>query len=225
MHAMDHRHNSQRRRFLQLAGMGLIASSGIPGLARAMTGPALSRATPGFRPDVEIEMVSRDVMFPILPGTRTRLQKYFATVLKGPANCIADIPGSYLGPVLRLHKGQKVRIHYRNEMKDPSIVHWHGLHVPALADGHPMYAVKQGETYVYEFEVMNRAGTCIYHSHAHEQTAEQVYQGLASGIIVTDEEEQKLGLPGGEFDLPVVIQDRAFDAPINWSTSPCPWNA
>jgi FtsP/CotA-like multicopper oxidase with cupredoxin domain len=43
-------------------------------------------------------------------------------------------------------------------------------------------------------------------------TAEQVYCGLASLITVTKTDEQKLDLPSVEFDLPLVIQDRRFDA-------------
>lgn len=200
-----------RRRFLQLAGVGLFAS-GLPRWAGAMSASSLNQASPLFHPDVEIEMVSRNVALPLLPGAPTRVSKYFAKVIQGPAGSLVDIPGSYLGPLLRFRQGQKVRIYYRNEMDRPSIAHWHGLHVSHLADGHPMYAVQRGETYVYEFEVKNRAGTYIYHSHAHEETAEQVYHGLAGGILVSDEEEQKLGLPSGEYDLPVVLQDRAFDA-------------
>ena len=56
------------------------------------------------------------------------------------------------------------------------------------------------------------AATLFYHSHALGLTAEQVYLGLAGLLLVTDEEEQGLGLPSayGLDDLPVVIQDRQF---------------
>lgn len=73
-----------------------------------------------------------------------------------------------------------------------------------------MYAILQGEQYVYEFEVKNPAGTNWYHSHTHEMTARQVYQGLTGLITITDEAERKLDLPSGEFDIPLVIQDRSF---------------
>jgi FtsP/CotA-like multicopper oxidase with cupredoxin domain len=39
-----------------------------------------------------------------------------------------------------------------------------------------------------------------------------VYYGLAGLFIVSDEEEAALGLPAGEYDLPLVIQDRIFDS-------------
>jgi bilirubin oxidase len=74
-----------------------------------------------------------------------------------------------------------------------------------------MYTVEPGEKFVYEFEVLNRAGTSFYHSHAHHLTAEQVYKGLAGMITVSDDEEKALDLPRGEYDVPLVIQDRTFD--------------
>jgi suppressor of ftsI/bilirubin oxidase len=119
------------------------------------------------------------------------------------------MPG-YLGPILNLMHGQKVRIWFYNQLPEPSIIHWHGMHVPQKMDGHPMYEIDQGERYVYEFEVKNPAGTNWYHSHTHEMTSTQIYSGLAGLITVTDEQEQKLDLPSGEFDIPIIIQDRRF---------------
>jgi FtsP/CotA-like multicopper oxidase with cupredoxin domain len=78
-------------------------------------------------------------------------------------------------------------------------------------DGHPDCAVDPGETFVYEFEILNRAGMYFYHPHPHEVTATQVYRGLAGAILVDDEEQRSLGLPSGEFELPIVIQDRTFN--------------
>ena len=74
-----------------------------------------------------------------------------------------------------------------------------------------MYVIDPGESYVYEFEMRNRASMNIYHPHPHEATATQVYRGLAGAIIVNDEEERALGLPSGEFEIPIVIQDRTLN--------------
>jgi FtsP/CotA-like multicopper oxidase with cupredoxin domain len=38
-----------------------------------------------------------------------------------------------------------------------------------------------------------------------------VYQGLAGLFLVTDDEETAAGLPAGEYDVPLIIQDRTFD--------------
>lgn len=56
------------------------------------------------------------------------------------------------------------------------------------------------------------AGTYLYHPHPHMQTGLQVYRGLAGIIIVHDPQEDKIGLPTGEQDLSLVIQDRRVDA-------------
>ena len=74
----------------------------------------------------------------------------------------------------------------------------------------PMRSIK-AKSYVYEFEIRNRAGFYFFHPHTHEATATQVYRGLAGGIIVNDAEEDALGLPSGEYELPIVLQDRSFN--------------
>ncbi|MGX2041196.1 multicopper oxidase family protein [Methylocaldum sp. MU1018] len=206
-----------RRCFIFQAGVGLLAAAGMPAWVRAMemngmTKLAPNRASPDFRPDIELELAVRQGAVSILPGEATRVQQYAAKLLRGPKETLAELPASYLGPIIRLHKGQKVRIHLRNELMEPTITHWHGMHVPALMDGHPMYAIDPGETFVYEFEVLNRAGLNIYHPHPHEITARQVYYGLAGGLIVNDEEEARLDLPSGEYEIPIILQDRRFNA-------------
>lgn len=132
-------------------------------------------------------------------------------MLKGDPTSVQALPDSYLGPILRLRRGQKVRIDFVNRLDQPSTVHWHGLHVPDTMDGHPRFAIGPGERCRYEFEVRNRAGTYWYHAHPHGHTGEQVYFGLAGLLLVSDDEEQALPLPRGEYDVPIVIQDRSFD--------------
>jgi len=214
---MPHLNRFSRRRFLTFSSLGLLAYTSIPGLLRAMEGMhGMPKMTPNkpsanFKPDVEFELYCRSNSVAILPGQSTLVQQYAAKLLKGPESTLTEIPGSYLGPVIRLQKGQKVRIHLFNKLAEPTITHWHGLHVPANMDGHPVYAINPGERFVYEFEVLNRASMNIYHPHPHEATAKQVYHGLAGAILINDEEEAALELPSGEFEIPVVIQDRLFD--------------
>jgi FtsP/CotA-like multicopper oxidase with cupredoxin domain len=199
-----------RRQFLQYAAMGTIAAA-LPGFTLAEHRSINTEPNSAFKPDVELELTAQVAEVPILPGANTQVFKYHGKLLKGPQHSIETLPG-YLGPILNLEQGQKVRIFFYNQLPEPSITHWHGMHVPQKMDGHPMYEIYKGERYVYEFEVENPAGTNWYHSHTHEMTATQVYQGLAGLITITDEQEQKLGLPSGEYDLPIVIQDRRFTA-------------
>ena len=203
--------NSSRRRFLQQSALSTAIAT-FPSLLLAKTGSLKSIATPGFKPDVEIEFTAHMARIAILAkGPATQVQKYSAKLLKGPQQALQQLPDNYLGPVLNFQQGQKVRIFFKNSLNESSIIHWHGLHVPQPSDGHPMYSIKPGQQFVYEFEVLNRAGTSFYHSHSHNLTAEQVYRGLAGLITVSDDDEQKLDLPAGEFDLPLVIQDRRFN--------------
>jgi len=215
---MTHTTNPHRRRFIKTAGTaGLLAWSGLPGWLSAMEGmghmPKLPahKASPNFHPDVEIDLLCKPSAVTILPGQATRVMRYTASLVKGPADSVTEIPGSYLGPILRFQQGQKIRINLYNQLNEASITHWHGLHVPAEMDGHPLYAIDKGESFVYEFEMLNRASMNIYHPHPHNATARQVYMGLAGAILVNDSEEAKLDLPGGEYEVPIVIQDRMFD--------------
>jgi FtsP/CotA-like multicopper oxidase with cupredoxin domain len=79
-------------------------------------------------------------------------------------------------------------------------------------DGHPRFAIAPGERYVYDFTVVNRAGSYWFHPHPHGRTGKQIYFGLAGLFLVSDDEETALALPSGAHDLPLVIQDRTFDA-------------
>lgn len=214
---MKHTINFSRRRFFAQTGIGLLAYAGMPAWLQAMEGMdempkmAPNKASPSFHPDVEIDLQCKPSSISILSGQPTRVQQYFAKLVKGPANTLTEIPGSYLGPVMRFEKGQKIRINLSNQLDEPSITHWHGLHVPALMDGHPLYAIDKGQTFIYEFEMLNRAGMNIYHPHPHNTTASQVYHGLAGAILVNDAEERRLDLPNGEYEVPIVIQDRRFN--------------
>ncbi len=206
-----------RRLFLTHSSLGLLAFAGMPTLLRAMGGmqamPTITpnKASPNFRPDVELELYCRSASVPILPGKSTLVQQYTGKLINGPSGTLVEIPNAYLGPLIHLQKGQKVRIHLHNNLAEPTITHWHGLHVPAEMDGHPRYAIAPGQTFVYEFEVLNRASMNIYHPHPHEATARQVYHGLAGALFVHDSEEAALGLPSGDYEIPLVIQDRRFD--------------
>jgi len=227
--------NQSRRRFLGQSGLGFVALGTLPSIANAMESMRMGRmgmggmlnsmgsevnypkltpnkANPNFHPDVELDLVCKPIEISILKGAPTKVLHYQATLIKGPKDTVVDIPHSYLGSMIRLQKGQKVRINFHNALSQSSVVHWHGLHVPQIMDGHPQYAIESAETLVYEFEVMNRANMNMYHPHPHGATAKQVYLGLAGAVIVNDDEEAALDLPAGEYEIPLVIQDKQFDS-------------
>jgi len=202
-----------RRQFLQMAGAGALslAAEGMGSLFAAPSVVAEVNAGSEFEPDLDISLTAQPTQVPIFPGTPTGVWSFQGQVLEGNPTNLINRERSYLGPIIKVHQGQKVRIRFTNNIPDETIVHWHGLHVPAVMDGHPRFVIPQGETYIYEFEVRNRAGTYWYHPHPHGRTGPQVYGGMAGLFIVSDEEEKAAGLPSGEYDIPLVIQDRAFD--------------
>ncbi len=163
-------------------------------------------------PDLEIALKATAGRVALRPGADTAVWKYEAELLKGDPAAITTLPDSYLGPILRVRQGQRIRVHFTNALAEPTIVHWHGLLVPEEMDGHPRDAIAPGETYEYDFSIANRAGTYWFHPHPHGLTGGQVYRGLAGLFLVADEGEDAVGLPRGEYDLPLVIQDRVLDA-------------
>jgi suppressor of ftsI/bilirubin oxidase len=119
-------------------------------------------------------------------------------------------------PVLRIRRGERMHADFLNQLDETSIVHWHGMRVDANNDGNPHYAVEPGEVYRYHIPVRNRAGTCWYHPHPGALTAAQVYRGLASFLIVQDEDDdalcRALDLRLGVTDLALLLQDRRIDS-------------
>ena len=204
-----------RRQILKLAGygaMGVLAGNLWPGVdLSAASQKKSSNNDSAFVPDLDISLTARPAQVSIFPGEPTQVWQYHAAVHTGNQDRVMRIPQSYLGPIIKAHQGEKVRIRFINDIPQESIVHWHGLHVPATMDGHPRYVVKRGNSYLYEFQVKNRAGTYWYHPHPHGSTGPQVYGGLAGLFLVSDDEEPSAGLPSNEFDIPLVIQDRTFD--------------
>jgi FtsP/CotA-like multicopper oxidase with cupredoxin domain len=75
--------------------------------------------------------------------------------------------GSMPGPTIEVNEGDRVRIHFRNGLPEPTTVHWHGLEVPIAMDGVPAISqplVDPGGTFTYEF-TLHQHGTFFYHSH------------------------------------------------------------
>jgi FtsP/CotA-like multicopper oxidase with cupredoxin domain len=209
-----------RRDFLKLTGIGAGAitlnACGV-NLPTATPPTATVVPTPGITPtptvaSLAIDLTTARTTLPILPGAETPVWHYQASVREGAAESLQVLDGSYLGPIFRVKRGQRIQVRLKNELPDSTIIHWHGLRIPEEMDGHPRYAIEPGETIDYDFTVRNRAGTYWFHPHPHQLTGPQVYFGLAGLFIVSDDEETALGLPSDKYDLPLVIQDRLFDA-------------
>ena len=99
-----------------------------------------------------------------------------------------------------------------------TVVHVHGAVVPPESDGHPDAWFTAGfgqrgaawtqEIYAYPND--QDACTLWYHDHAIGQTRLNVYAGLAGAYIIRDDAEGALGLPSGEHEIVMIVQDRSF---------------
>jgi FtsP/CotA-like multicopper oxidase with cupredoxin domain len=141
----------------------------------------------------------------ILPGRPTRMWTY---------------DGIFPGPTIRRPSGQPTRVTFRNELPPDAgetTVHHHGSHVPAESDGHPhdfLIAPGQRRTYTYpgtEDGGPERGAPQWYHDHRHMVTGRNNWMGLMGMFILEDEAERSLGLPRGDFDIPLMVTDRRFD--------------
>ncbi len=121
--------------------------------------------------------------------------------------------GSYLGPVMRVKRGQDVNMHVKNELDQATSVHWHGLEVPGTQDGGLHQVITPDSWWNPSFTIDQPAATLWFHPHVIGKTATQVYEGLAGLIIIEDENSAALNLPDdyGVNDIPLIIQDRSFD--------------
>jgi FtsP/CotA-like multicopper oxidase with cupredoxin domain len=103
-------------------------------------------ASPSFRPDVEMELDAIADEVGLLPGARTAVWRFAGKVLRGDPEALTFLEGPVGGPrfvpVIRARRGQKLRIVFNNRLPEPSIVHWHGLHIVQRMDGHPMSALR-----------------------------------------------------------------------------------
>src|SRR5512134_490155 len=105
-----------------------------------------------FVPDAEVSITAAEKYVQILSGAQTRVWSYEGQLLSGTGVTVQNLPGNYLGPIIRAKSGTKLRINFNNNLAEDSVIHPHGPRVPEKCDGHPMQAIGPGETKVYEFE-------------------------------------------------------------------------
>jgi FtsP/CotA-like multicopper oxidase with cupredoxin domain len=105
-----------------------------------------------------------------------------------PPTAIWGYDGVSPGPTLRVKQGEELKVRLVNELRQSTVVHWHGLRLPNAMDGVPhltQMPIEPGTSFDYHF-VPPDAGTFWYHSHF--LSSEQLARGLY-GILVIEERE------------------------------------
>ncbi|MBT2695750.1 multicopper oxidase domain-containing protein [Bacillus sp. ISL-55] len=146
--------------------------------------------------------------------------------------------GIYPGPTIETRRGETLHVKWINHLPldhflpvDPTlhdsmplkpevrtVVHLHGANVAPDSDGHPQawfsrnygYVGKKFSREVYLYPNDQQATTLWYHDHAIGVTRLNVYAGLAGFYLIHDSKEEKLDLPTGKYDIPLMIQDKTF---------------
>ena len=198
----------KRRQLFQFAGVAAVAAAG-GAVWTSFAAPRSSAVAGGPFGVLDVagplKIRATAASFALMPGGKSPFLLY-QTEQAGKA---------YQNPILRMESGKRFTASLHNELKEPTIIYWHGLHTPAGMDGHPASTIGPGARYDYDFTVRNRGGTYWYHTHAHNLTAQQAYNGPASFFLVDDDDQRNLSkaldLQLGVTDLPLVVQDKQFD--------------
>lgn len=201
----------RRRDFLGLVGIGITATA--TGACGATANAPSGGSAAGFTSALRIP--------PLLePGVGTDGVKQFDLTMQGGGRTefrpgrFADtwgVNGAYLGPTLRMSRGDDVRMQVTNRIGETSTLHWHGMRLPARMDGGPHQMIEPGATWSPGWTIDQPAMTGWYHPHLHQRTAMHVYRGLAGLIIIDDDNQSDLPREYGVDDIPLIIQDKNFD--------------
>jgi Putative multicopper oxidases len=140
------------------------SSAAAPAEAEPLTSPPVLANMSRAPRTVEVNLTAGATKLGLLPGSMANVYAY---------------NGMVPGPTLEANEGDRVIIHFRNNLPEATTVHWHGLHIPADQDGSPLYPVQPGKSHDYVFKIpYGTAGTYWYHPHPHQHTGFQVAEGL-----------------------------------------------
>lgn len=91
-----------------------------------------------------------------------------------------------------------------------TVIHLHGGRVPPESDGYPEHWFQPGGASLNFYPNIQEAAMLWYHDHAMSITRLNIFAGLFGLYVIRDQFEDSLNLPGGEYELPMVLCDRSF---------------
>jgi spore coat protein A len=139
--------------------------------------------------------------------------------------------GQYPGPTINVQRGRPIVVQWENRLPsrpifdfDPrlrgampptpsvrTVPHVHGSRCPSESDGLPESWFTPGQTARYRYPNSQPAATLWYHDEAVGISRLNVYAGLSGFFLLRDDEERRMGLPSGDFEIPILLQDRTLD--------------
>ena len=131
------------------------------------------------------------------------------SLVSGAANSeLWTFNGIVSGPEIRVVKDSEITIIFKNELDEPTSIHWHGIRINNKMDGVSgltQDAVLPGEEFTYTFTVPD-AGSFWYH--AHNKSWSHVARGLYGALIV----DEQIPLFDEDHDITVMIDDWKLDS-------------
>ena len=139
--------------------------------------------------------------------------------------------GQYPGPTFDVMSGVPVEVIWENRLPsqhifqvDPrihgamppspavrTVPHLHGSRTTSQSDGLPEKWFGCGKSARYYYPNDQQAATLWYHDHALGITRLNVYAGLSGFYLLRDANELSMNLPAGDYEIPLVLQDRLLD--------------
>jgi spore coat protein A len=178
-----------------------------------------------------------------------------------PETTVWGYGGLFPGPTIEAEQGEPIYVRWKNDLPDEhllpvdttihddiipydldgvrTVTHLHGGNVEDASDGKargwftrnfaetgPNFEKKD-----YYYANDQPPATLWYHDHALGITRLNVYAGLAGFYLLRNDHERSLDLPNGEYEIPLVLQDRKFtedgemyypDGPVDSEDGPDP---
>ncbi|XVQ09203.1 multicopper oxidase family protein [Spirillospora sp. CA-255316] len=189
----------KRRRFLAVAGLAGLAAGCGPASSRVSAPQNPLRIPPMLRPRRGADGVRR---------YRLNLRPGRTEFLPGKKAATWGVNGPYLGPTLRASRGDRVAMRIANGLPETTTLHWHGVRVPAAADGGPHQLIAPRGIWTPEWTIDQPAASAWYHPHPHGRTELHIYRGVAGMFIIDAPDTPALPRSYGVDDIPLILQDR-----------------
>ena len=139
--------------------------------------------------------------------------------------------GQYPGPAFEVQHGTPIEVRWENQLPpqhifaiDPhihgamaptpavrTVPHLHGSRSESESDGLPEKWFTPGHSALYQYPNSQPSATLWYHDHAVGITRLNVYAGLSGFFLLRDRTEQSMNLPSGDYEIPLLLQDRTLD--------------
>ncbi|KAF1962331.1 bilirubin oxidase [Byssothecium circinans] len=129
-----------------------------------------------------------------------------------PATELQGYDGMSPGPYFVMQQGREAVVRFTNNGPSNMSVHVHGQYNRAPFDGWAGDYATPGSYKDYYYPNAQNARTIWYHDHTEFETAENAYRGQEGGYIITDPQEQALGLPKGKYDVPLTIVAKSYNS-------------